>query len=176
LEWFGKFYPYPLSNKRPKGFWKKRKGGWLVAIVSSPTNIHRTCICFSVTKKLFAIEICHKMYFHLRCKTLKKPIINVFKIKMHVLLCMKVLTRKTQFHQWLYNISVISTEETATSHLKSLTGPSWPWLYGSWILQLPMQLVPMTTNVVSSISRSGRGVQYYVIKFVSDLRPVFLHQ
>jgi hypothetical protein len=37
--------------------------------------------------------------------------------------------------------------------------------------QLPMQSVPITTDVVSSTEyRPGRGVQHYVIKFVSDLR------
>jgi hypothetical protein len=36
-------------------------------------------------------------------------------------------------------------------------------------LQLPMQSVPITTNVVRIAFR--RGVQHYVIKFVSDLRP-----
>jgi hypothetical protein len=39
-------------------------------------------------------------------------------------------------------------------------------------LQLPMQSVPITTDVVGSKTRSGRGVQQYVIKFVSDLRQV----
>ena len=37
-------------------------------------------------------------------------------------------------------------------------------------LQLPMQSLPITTNVVEFESRSKRGVQHYVIKFVSDLR------
>ena len=38
-------------------------------------------------------------------------------------------------------------------------------------LQLPMQSVPITTDVVSSNFDQG-GVQHYVIKFVSDLRQV----
>ena len=41
-----------------------------------------------------------------------------------------------------------------------------------------MQSVPITTDVVSSNeSGSGRGVQHYVIKFISDLQQVggFLH-
>jgi len=38
-------------------------------------------------------------------------------------------------------------------------------------LQLPMQPVPITTDVEFE-SRSGQGVQHYVIKFVSDLRQV----
>ena len=37
---------------------------------------------------------------------------------------------------------------------------------------LPIQSVPFTTNVVSSNPSQGRGVQYYVIKFVSDLGRV----
>jgi hypothetical protein len=38
-------------------------------------------------------------------------------------------------------------------------------------LQLPMQSVPITTDSEFE-SRSGLGVQHYVIKFVSDLRQV----
>jgi len=34
-----------------------------------------------------------------------------------------------------------------------------------------MQLVPITTDVVGS-TPAGRGVQHYVMKFVSDLRQV----
>jgi hypothetical protein len=41
-----------------------------------------------------------------------------------------------------------------------------------WLdLQLPMQSVPITTDYEFEF-RSGRGVQHYVIKFVSDLRQV----
>jgi hypothetical protein len=40
-----------------------------------------------------------------------------------------------------------------------------------WLdLQLPMQSVPITTNVVSS--NPTQAMQHYVIKFVSDLRQV----
>ena len=40
-------------------------------------------------------------------------------------------------------------------------------------LQLSMQSVPITSDVACEFeSRSGRGVQYHVIKFVSDLRQV----
>ena len=41
-------------------------------------------------------------------------------------------------------------------------------------LQLPMQSVPITTNVVSSNPAHGEVylIQRYVIKFVSDLRQV----
>jgi hypothetical protein len=38
-------------------------------------------------------------------------------------------------------------------------------------ITLPMQSVPITTDVVTS-TRSGRGVRHYVIHFVSDLRQV----
>jgi hypothetical protein len=38
-------------------------------------------------------------------------------------------------------------------------------------IQLPMQSVPITTDVEFE-SRSGRGVQHYVIMFVSDLRHI----
>ena len=46
-------------------------------------------------------------------------------------------------------------------------GPLW-WLD----LQLPMQSVPITTNVVSSNPAHGEvySIQQYKIKFVSDLR------
>jgi len=52
-----------------------------------------------------------------------------------------------------------------------LTGPAWSWSYNSWI---PMQSVPMTTNVVRSKSVHGEvySIKHYVIKFVSDLRQV----
>ena len=47
-------------------------------------------------------------------------------------------------------------------------------------LQLPMQSVPITTDVVSSNLDQGEvhNITGYVIKFVSDLRQVcgFLHQ
>ena len=48
-------------------------------------------------------------------------------------------------------------------------GPLW-WLD----LQLPMQSVPITTNVVSSNPAHGEvySIQQYKIKFVSDLRQV----
>ena len=41
-------------------------------------------------------------------------------------------------------------------------------------LQLPMQSVPITINVVSSNPAHGEvySIQHYVIKFVSDLRQV----
>ena len=40
-------------------------------------------------------------------------------------------------------------------------------------LQLPMQSVPITTNVVSSSATQARHtIQHYVIKFVSDLQQV----
>ena len=60
----------------------------------------------------------------------------------------------------------------------SMVGPSWSWSYGSWIYYYQLQSVPITTEWCCEFeSRSGRGVQHYVIKFVSDLRQVsgFLH-
>jgi hypothetical protein len=52
--------------------------------------------------------------------------------------------------------------------------PLWSWSYGSYELQLAMQWVPITTNVVSSNPIHGEvySIQHYVIKFVSDLRQV----
>ena len=47
-------------------------------------------------------------------------------------------------------------------------------------LQLPVQSVPITTNVVSLNPIHGEvySIQHYVIKFVSDMQQVggFLHQ
>ena len=37
-------------------------------------------------------------------------------------------------------------------------------------LQLPMQSVPITIDVVCSNLNQGLGVQHYVIKFISDLQ------
>ena len=53
-------------------------------------------------------------------------------------------------------------------------GPSWSWSYGSFDLQLPLQSVPITTNVVSSnpVHIKVYLIQQYVIKFLSDLRQV----
>ena len=49
-------------------------------------------------------------------------------------------------------------------------------LLSSWFLnlQLPVQSVPITTNVVSSIPAHGEvySIQHYVVQFVSDLRKV----
>jgi hypothetical protein len=49
-------------------------------------------------------------------------------------------------------------------------------LSSSWFLnlQLPVQSVPITTNVVSSIPAHGEvySIQHYVVQFVSDLRKV----
>ena len=41
-------------------------------------------------------------------------------------------------------------------------------------LQLPVQSVPITTNVVSSnpVNAEVYSIQHYVIKFVNDLRQV----
>jgi hypothetical protein len=49
----------------------------------------------------------------------------------------------------------------------------------SWILQLPVQSVPITTKVVSlnPVQDEVYLIQHYVIQFVSDLQRVsgFLH-
>ena len=53
-------------------------------------------------------------------------------------------------------------------------------IYKCQNLQLPVQSVPITTNVVSSNPVHGEvySIQHYVIKFVSNLQQVggFLHQ
>jgi hypothetical protein len=47
-------------------------------------------------------------------------------------------------------------------------------LYATFDLQLPMQSVPITTDVVSSNPTHGEvhSIHHYVIKFVSDLQQV----
>jgi hypothetical protein len=51
---------------------------------------------------------------------------------------------------------------------------SWSWSFRSLDLQLPMQSVPITTNVVGSNPSHDEvySIQHYVIKFVSDLRLI----
>ena len=74
-----------------------------------------------------------------------------------------------------------------TLHTTCLTFPIFPMLFSNnyqivlgavmtvivWQLdlQLPMKSMPITTDCEFEF-RSGRGVQHYVIKFVSDLRQV----
>jgi len=55
-----------------------------------------------------------------------------------------------------------------------ISRPSRPWSYGRVDLQLPVQLVPITTKVVSLNPAPGEvySIQNYVIMFVSDLRHV----
>jgi hypothetical protein len=45
-------------------------------------------------------------------------------------------------------------------------------MVGGFTTSLPMQSVPITTDVWGFDFLSGRGVQHYVIKFVSDLWQV----
>jgi len=47
-------------------------------------------------------------------------------------------------------------------------GPSWPWSYGSWIYNY-LCISAYHHWCCEFKSRSGRGVQHYVIKFVSYL-------
>jgi hypothetical protein len=44
--------------------------------------------------------------------------------------------------------------------------------HGSWIFQLPLQSLSITTEDVSSNPAQVYSIQHYVIKFVSDLRQV----
>ena len=54
---------------------------------------------------------------------------------------------------------------------RQLWGPSWPWSHGSWIYNSYAISAYYHWCCVFE-SRSGRGVQHYVIKFDSDLRQV----
>ena len=58
-------------------------------------------------------------------------------------------------------------KNTITQH--GAEGPSWSWSYGSWIYNY---LCNKCLSPPMFKSRSGRCVQHYVIKFVSDLRQV----
>jgi len=51
-----------------------------------------------------------------------------------------------------------------------LEGPPWPWSYGSWIYNYICNQCLSPLRCCEFESRSGRSVQHYVIKFVSDLR------
>ena len=104
------------------------------------------------------------------------------------------------FHVTLNNISVyispwqsvLSVKETFLfgehneheSNSKSLKGPSGSWSYGSWIYNNLYATTAYHHCCCEFEFQSGRGVQHYVIKFVSVVRQVgvfsgsscFLHQ
>ena len=63
---------------------------------------------------------------------------------------------------------------TRVQHQNSITMFKVILLKYNIVLQLPVQSVPITTNVVSSNPVHGEvySIQHYVIKFVSDLRQV----
>ena len=67
-------------------------------------------------------------------------------------------------------LKINKTREIITSQNK-FTGPLWSWSYDSWILHLPMDIVPIATKVESSNSAHGEvnSLHHYVIKFVNDL-------
>ena len=50
--------------------------------------------------------------------------------------------------------------------------PSWPWSYGSWIYNYLYATSVYYHWCCEFESQSGRGVQHYVIKFISDLLQV----
>ena len=60
------------------------------------------------------------------------------------------------------------------SHTVPCKGPSWSRSYGSLIVQLPVQSVPITTTVESLNTVHGEvyPIQQYVIKFASYLQQV----
>ena len=51
-------------------------------------------------------------------------------------------------------------------------GPSWPWSYGSWIYNYLYAIITYHHWCCEFESRSERGVQHYVIKFINGLRQV----
>ena len=54
--------------------------------------------------------------------------------------------------------------------LTTWKGRSWPWLYGSLIYNYQYAISAYHHWCCAFESRSGRGVQHYMIKFVSDMR------
>jgi hypothetical protein len=76
---------------------------------------------------------------------------------------------------YIHFVSVIFHDTWKNHLLKShisilIERPSWPWWYSSWIYNgCNMCLSPLMLWVRISIRR---GVQHYVIKFISDLRQV----
>ena len=85
------------------------------------------------------------------------------------------LTRTPEFPQCfrriLFCCSIFSFMYSVLSVLLRFTVHEYPFdlfkhFQKKMDLQLPMQSVPITTELEC---RSGRGVQHYVIKFVSDL-------
>ena len=78
--------------------------------------------------------------------------------------------QRTQFYLTYphYSISKIVGQFTSIHYLLGHNswikkGSSWSWSYGSWIYNYIYN---------QCLSRSGRGVQHYVIKFDSDLRQI----
>jgi hypothetical protein len=67
-----------------------------------------------------------------------------------------------------FNLSSLILVITTTLCFKWVyyMGPSWPWSYGSLIYNY------LCNWCCEFQPRLGRGVQYYVIKFVGDLRQV----
>ena len=57
-------------------------------------------------------------------------------------------------------------------NMNLVDGPSCPWSYCSWIYNYSTYAISAYHHWCEFESRSGRGVQHYVIKFVSDLRQV----
>jgi hypothetical protein len=114
-------------------------------------------LVFNVTFNNIAIISCQPCYHGLHCRMIKKTYIGLYSK-------MKKMGRE--------NMCIRKTPNTKQSHnYYVLYMPLWSW----WLdLQLPIQLVPITTNVMSSNPSHCEvySIQHYVIKFVSDLRQV----
>ena len=70
--------------------------------------------------------------------------------------------------------SLIHVDTFFVIHNTSIQGADLIVIVWQFDLQLPMESVPITTNVVSSNLIHGKvySIQHYMIKFVSDLRQV----
>ena len=65
-----------------------------------------------------------------------------------VLSCFVDIGGNGDYH-WLHIVFII---HLSVLYYINKKGSSWSWSYGSWIFQLPVQSVPITTKVVSSNS------------------------
>jgi hypothetical protein len=71
---------------------------------------------------------------------------------------------------YMFCLAHICTAINVTS-IQTKRGLSWPWSYGSWIYNYLCNQC-LSPVICEYESRWGRGVQHYMIKFVSDLRQV----
>ena len=76
------------------------------------------------------------------------------KLRWKVIVCFVDIDKIDDRHCLNFLFKISRKEQKTNPNQTKITytwkGPSWPWSYGGWILQLPMQSVPITANNVSS--------------------------